>query len=59
MLSRKPLTQTAGPGVRPIPSYSESRLVLGFGLAQLGQMSPVVREQELLAKFGPLPAPDH
>ena len=31
----------------------------GFGLAQLGQMSPVVREQVLLTKIGPLPAPDH
>ena len=53
-----PLSQTADPGARPIPRYSEPWLVLGFGLVQLAQMSLVVREQVLLAKIGHLPAPD-
>ena len=32
--------------------------MLGSGLVQLAQMSPVVREPVLLAKIGHLPVPD-
>ena len=52
MLSLKLLSQTADPAVRPISCYSESLLVLGFGLVYLAQMSLAVRVPGLLTNIG-------
>ena len=52
------LQQTADPGVRPRPHHNDSMLVLGLGLAQIVQVSLLVRGLILLAKIEHFPAPE-